>query len=129
MAADPATVLDVWREVSGYPHAPEACLVNYYAPDAKMGLHQDRDEEDFSAPVVSISLGDDCLFRVGGRGARRSDASLKLSSGDVVVLGGASAPRLPRRRPHLSRHLDAARRLVPRRRPHQPDAPAGDTAA
>lgn len=86
----PEMVLDVWRELSGYPHDPEACLVNFYEPTAKMGLHQDRDEQEFDAPVVSVSLGDACLFRVGG--TKRSDPtrSLRLSSGDVVVLGGAS---------------------------------------
>jgi alkylated DNA repair protein (DNA oxidative demethylase) len=86
----PDIVLAVWRDVSGYPHDPEACLVNRYAPGTRMGLHQDRDEEDFAAPVVSISLGDTCLFRIGG--PRRPDPtrSLKLASGDVVVLGGAS---------------------------------------
>jgi alkylated DNA repair protein (DNA oxidative demethylase) len=53
-----------------------------------MGLHQDRDEADFSAPVVSLSLGDSCLFRVGG--AKRSDPtrSFRLNSGDVLVLAG-----------------------------------------
>src|SRR5262249_60361523 len=67
---------------------PEACLINVYAPTARMGLHQDRDEEDFAAPVVSLSLGDTCLFRVGG--TRRSDPtrSFRLTSGDAVVLGG-----------------------------------------
>lgn len=87
--AIPDIALDVWRRLAGYAAPPEACLVNYYAPDARMGLHQDRDERDFSAPVVSISLGDTCLFRIGG--AERSDPtrSLKLASGDVVVLGGA----------------------------------------
>jgi alkylated DNA repair protein (DNA oxidative demethylase) len=84
----PEMVLDVWRRVGGYPHPPEACLVNYYAPDARMGLHQDRDEADFAAPVVSISLGDTCLFRVGGIDRSAPTRSLKLSSGDVVVLGG-----------------------------------------
>jgi alkylated DNA repair protein (DNA oxidative demethylase) len=86
----PMVVLDVWRAVSGYPHDPEACLVNRYEPTARMGLHQDKDEQDFDAPVVSISLGDTCLFRVGG--AQRADPtqSLKLESGDVVVLGGQS---------------------------------------
>jgi alkylated DNA repair protein (DNA oxidative demethylase) len=83
-------VLDIWRKVSGYPHIPEACLVNYYAPAARMGLHQDRDEEDFSAPVVSISLGDDCRFRVGGLTRAAPTRTLRLSSGDVLVLGGAS---------------------------------------
>jgi alkylated DNA repair protein (DNA oxidative demethylase) len=86
----PAMVLDLWRSVSDYSHDPEACLVNYYAAGTRMGLHQDRDEEDFAAPVVSISLGDACIFRVGG--LKRSDPtqSVKLSSGDVVVLGGES---------------------------------------
>ena len=86
----PDAVLAIWRAVSGYLHPPEAGLVNYYAAGTRMGLHQDRDEEDFAAPVVSISLGDTCLFRIGG--TKRSDptASLRLSSGDVVVLGGAA---------------------------------------
>jgi len=86
----PEMVLDVWRRVAGYSHDPEACLVNYYAPGARMGLHQDRDEEEFDAPVVSISLGDACRFRVGGTARGGPTRSLKLSSGDVVVLAGAS---------------------------------------
>jgi DNA oxidative demethylase len=88
--AIPDTVLDIWRKVSGYPHDPEACLVNFYAPSTKMGLHQDKDEEDFAAPVVSISLGDTAIFRIGGseRGGRTS--TLKLQSGDVLVMGGAA---------------------------------------
>jgi alkylated DNA repair protein (DNA oxidative demethylase) len=86
----PALLLDVWRDVAAYPLPPEACLVNFYAADAKMGMHQDRDEKDLSAPVVSVSLGDDCLFRIGGTSRQDKTASLRLSSGDVVVLGGAS---------------------------------------
>jgi alkylated DNA repair protein (DNA oxidative demethylase) len=86
----PEMVLGIWREVSGYPCDPQACLVNFYEPSAKMGLHQDRDEQDFDAPVVSISLGDTCLFRVGGTKRNDPTRSMKLSSGDVVVLGGAS---------------------------------------
>jgi len=86
--AIPAMALDVWRRVAGHAPPPEACLVNYYAPTARMGLHQDRDERDFSAPVVSISLGDTCLFRIGGRERSQPTRSLKLASGDVVVLGG-----------------------------------------
>ncbi|MEW9806199.1 alpha-ketoglutarate-dependent dioxygenase AlkB [Mesorhizobium sp. ZMM04-5] len=86
--AIPQVLLDLWREVAGHPLPPQACLVNFYSDTAKMGLHQDRDENDFSAPVVSVSLGDDCLFRVGG--IRRTDptSSIRLRSGDVVVLGG-----------------------------------------
>ena len=64
--AIPDTGLDIWRKVSGYPHDPEACLVNFYNGGARMGLHQDKDEEDFAAPVVSISLGDTAVFRIGG---------------------------------------------------------------
>lgn len=86
----PSMVLDLWRSVADYPHDPEACLVNYYAAGTRMGLHQDRDEEDFGAPVVSISLGDSCLFRIGGTKRDDPTRSLKLSSGDVVVLGGES---------------------------------------
>jgi alkylated DNA repair protein (DNA oxidative demethylase) len=86
----PEMVLDIWRKVASYPHPPEACLVNHYAPGARMGLHQDRDEEDFAAPVVSLSLGDTCLFRIGGTERGGPTRSLKLSSGDVVVLGGAA---------------------------------------
>ena len=84
----PERLLQLWREVGGYPHPPEACLVNFYAADAKMGLHQDRDEQDFDAPVVSISLGDTCLFRVGQNTRDGQTVSFKLASGDVVVLGG-----------------------------------------
>jgi DNA oxidative demethylase len=84
----PSILLTIWDKLAGYPGGPQACLINFYGPAAKMGLHQDRDEEDFNAPVVSLSLGDACLFRIGG--LRRSDPtrSFRLSSGDVVVLAG-----------------------------------------
>ncbi|PBC05622.1 alpha-ketoglutarate-dependent dioxygenase AlkB [Mesorhizobium sp. WSM3860] len=84
----PEALLKVWREVAAYPHPPEACLVNFYSSEAKMGLHQDRDEQDFAAPVVSVSLGDDCLFRVGQTTREGGAKSFRLKSGDVVVLGG-----------------------------------------
>ncbi|MBN9242355.1 MAG: alpha-ketoglutarate-dependent dioxygenase AlkB [Mesorhizobium sp.] len=86
----PPMLLDLWNEVSAYPHPPEACLVNFYSASAKMGQHQDRDETDFAAPVVSVSLGDDCLFRIGGTKRTDPTVSLRLGSGDVVVLGGES---------------------------------------
>ncbi len=86
--AIPAALLDLWRTVSGSSKLPEACLVNFYTDDARMGLHQDRDEQDLEAPVVSVSLGDTCLFRVGGSERTDRTLSFKLSSGDVVVLGG-----------------------------------------
>jgi DNA oxidative demethylase len=88
--AIPDSILKVWRKVSAYPHDPEACLLNFYRDAAKMGLHQDRDEEDFAAPVVSISLGDTALFRIGGTERGGKTQSFKLSSGDVLVMGGAS---------------------------------------
>ena len=86
----PPLLLDLWRSLSGYPHDPEACLVNFYSGGAKMGLHRDEDEEDFSAPVVSVSLGDTAVFRIGGpdRGSRTT--TIKLQSGDVLVMGGAA---------------------------------------
>ena len=86
----PQTLLDLWREVADHPQPPQACLVNFYSDKAKMGQHQDRDESDFSAPVVSVSLGDDCLFRVGGTKRADPTQSFRLRSGDVVVLGGTS---------------------------------------
>lgn len=89
----PENVLAVWNKVSGYPHPPEACLVNIYMNGAKMGLHQDRDEEDFAAPVVSISLGDAAIFRIGGTTRSSKTQSLKLESGDVLVMGGPSRLR------------------------------------
>lgn len=84
----PEALLQIWREMSGYPHPPEACLVNFYTDTAKMGLHQDRDEADMAAPVVSISLGDACLFRVGETTRSGRTVSIRLDSGDLVILGG-----------------------------------------
>lgn len=85
----PEILLRAWEEIGGYPHPPEACLVNWYAQGTRMGLHQDRDEKDFDAPVVSLSLGDTALFRIGG--LRRSDPtrSFRLASGDAMALAGA----------------------------------------
>jgi alkylated DNA repair protein (DNA oxidative demethylase) len=74
--------------VSGWAVPPEACLVNFYSEAAKMGLHQDRDEQDLAAPVVSVSLGDSCLFRVGEPRRECRTTSFRLNSGDVVILGG-----------------------------------------
>ena len=84
----PKILLDLWDELAGYPQAPEACLINYYASAAKMGLHQDRDEEDFDAPVLSVSLGDTGIFRVGGTTRKSPTQKFELKSGDVFVLGG-----------------------------------------
>ncbi|WP_430449868.1 alpha-ketoglutarate-dependent dioxygenase AlkB family protein [Rhodophyticola sp.] len=86
--AIPSSILRVWTQVSGVDRDPECCLVNFYAEGARMGLHQDRDEADFSMPVVSISLGDDALFRVGGLSRGGTTESVWLKSGDVAVLAG-----------------------------------------
>jgi len=86
--AIPKMLLDLWRELADYPYPPEACLINYYAGAAKMGLHQDRDEEDFTAPVLSVSLGDTGIFRVGGKTRKSPTQKFELKSGDVFVLGG-----------------------------------------
>ena len=85
--AMPAALLQLWDAVTAYPAAPECCLVNLYRAGAKMGLHQDRDETA-EAPVVSVSLGDDALFRFGGTTRKGATQSIKLGSGDVLVFGG-----------------------------------------
>jgi alkylated DNA repair protein (DNA oxidative demethylase) len=86
----PRTLLDLWSDVSDYPAPPQACLVNWYEASSRLGLHIDADETARDAPVVSVSLGSRALFRLGGE--KRSDptSSMRLASGDVVVLGGRS---------------------------------------
>ncbi len=91
--AMPDALLQLWQDVADYAQPAEACLINFYADKARMGLHQDRDEQDFDAPVVSVSLGDDCLFRIGGTKRGGPTQSIRLFSGDVIVLGGASRLR------------------------------------
>ncbi len=86
----PPRVLTLWRDVTGLDREPDCCLINYYNEGARMGLHQDRDETDFSWPVVSVSLGDDGLFRVGGAERSEPTSSHWLKSGDVAVLEGSS---------------------------------------
>jgi alkylated DNA repair protein (DNA oxidative demethylase) len=86
----PDSLLQLWTRVTEWPQPPEACLVNLYGPGARMGLHVDADEDARDAPVLSVSLGDTALFRLGG--PRRGDPtrSVRLASGDALVLGGAS---------------------------------------
>jgi len=88
--AIPASVLAVWRAATGLARAPDCCLVNWYGEGAKMGLHRDKDEGDFGWPVVSISLGDAALFRMGGVEQAEGTQSVWLQSGDVLVMGGAA---------------------------------------
>lgn len=86
----PAEVLAIWQDVSGATRRPECCLINWYGEGARMGLHQDRDESDLTQPVVSVSLGDSGLFRMGNVDRGGSTGSVWLDSGDVVVMGGAA---------------------------------------
>jgi len=84
----PPALIELWNATTGYPAPPECCLVNLYRDGARMGQHQDRDEMATDAPVLSVSLGDDALFRIGGTARRDATQSLKLSSGDVLTFGG-----------------------------------------
>ncbi len=105
----PQMLLDLWDAVSQYPAPPEACLINLYREGARMGLHQDADEHDQDAPVVSVSLGNTALFRVGGPRRGGATRSFRLTSGDVIVLGGEA-----RRCFHgVDRVMPETSRLVP----------------
>lgn len=84
----PAQLVEAWDALSGSALRPEACLINWYAPGARMGLHQDRDEREFAAPVLSLSLGDTALFRIGGQERRDPTRSIRLASGDALLLSG-----------------------------------------
>lgn len=88
--AIPKVMLDLWEAVSEYPAPPQACLVNWYEAGSKLGLHIDADETARDAPVVSVSLGSRALFRLGGLDRKSPTSSMRLASGDVVVLGGTS---------------------------------------
>ncbi|WP_439470237.1 alpha-ketoglutarate-dependent dioxygenase AlkB [Brevundimonas sp.] len=104
----PETLLDLWRDLTGWPEPPDACLVNLYREAAKMGLHQDRDEADLNAPVLSVSLGDTAIFRVGPA-AGGPTKSIRLASGDVCALTGPA--RLARH--GIDRLLPGSSGLIP----------------
>jgi len=105
----PQALLDLWAALADPVTPPDACLVNLYRADARMGLHQDRDEADFGFPVLSVSLGDVAVFRLGGAARTDPTSSLRLASGDVCMLGGAA------RRAHhgVDRILPGSSRVVP----------------
>ncbi len=84
----PTALQRLWKNVAQYPSPPEACLINFYDENARMGLHVDRDETATDAPVVMVSLGDDATFRIGGRKRSDSTTSFRVTNGDVVVLSG-----------------------------------------
>lgn len=86
--AIPPSVLEIWRGLGSDARDSDCCLINFYDADARMGLHQDRDEADFGWPVVSVSLGDEGLFRIGNTTRGGKTESVWLRSGDVVVMGG-----------------------------------------
>lgn len=88
--AIPSLALRAWSDLAGYAPTPQACLINIYDLQARMGLHQDRDEADFCAPVVSLSLGESCIFRWGGVARGGKTRTLALASGDALVLAGAA---------------------------------------
>jgi DNA oxidative demethylase len=115
----PDIVLAAWKALAGYPHPPESCLINYYGPTAKLGLHQDRDERDFAAPVVSLSLGDTSDRRAE---AQRSHPHRSPGLRRCAGARRESAARLSWRRPHHPRHVNP----VAGRRADQPHAEAGD---
>jgi alkylated DNA repair protein (DNA oxidative demethylase) len=84
----PRALLDLWADLGDPETPPDSALINLYRGDARMGLHQDRDEADPRFPVLSISLGDTAVFRIGGTSRKDPTKSLKLSSGDVCRLSG-----------------------------------------
>jgi len=105
----PEVLLRLWAELADPAVPPDACLVNLYREGAKMGLHQDRDEADFNLPVLSVSLGDTAIFRIGGTSRRDPTTSVRLASGDVCLLAGAA--RLAHH--GIDRTIAGSSRLVP----------------
>ncbi len=112
--AIPEPILTIWQDLVSAERAPDCCLINYYGENAKMGLHQDKDEADFSWPVLSVSLGDDALFRIGNTTRGGKTESIWLSSGDVVIMGGPARLTyhgIDRIRPGSSRLLPKGGRI------------------
>lgn len=104
----PQTLLDLWSHLTGWPEPPQACLVNLYRDEARMGLHQDKDEADLTAPVLSVSLGDTAVFRIG-EAEGGPTRSIRLASGDVCALTGPA--RLARHA--IDRLIAGSSTLVP----------------
>jgi alkylated DNA repair protein (DNA oxidative demethylase) len=117
--AIPDLLLALWGEINDGP-PPDCCLINLYRGEAKMGLHQDRDEKDITAAVIGVSLGDEALFRIGGRfedgkwARGGKTASVALASGDVIAFGGPARLAyhgIDRIRPGTSRLVPGGGRL------------------
>ena len=107
--AMPAALLELWRAHARSPLEPDSALVNLYRGPAKMGLHQDNDEDALAAPVLSVSLGDTAVFRVGGTARSDPTATVRLSSGDLCVLEGEARLAFH----GVDRTLAGSSRLVP----------------
>ncbi len=107
--AMPPALLGLWRALSGAPADADCCLVNLYRDGARMGLHQDRDEADFSFPVLSVSLGDTAVFRLGGATRATPSRTLRLASGDVCLLAGEARLAFH----GVDRILPGSSRLIP----------------
>lgn len=86
----PESALEVWRNCYDGRVEPDTCLINFYAPTARLGLHRDEDEDTYEYPIVSVSLGMAATFQIGGLRREDPKRSLRLFSGDIVVLGGNS---------------------------------------
>jgi alkylated DNA repair protein (DNA oxidative demethylase) len=84
----PPMLRDLWRDIADYPAPANLCLINFYDGEAKLGLHQDKGGESLEAPVVSVSLGDDARFLVGGTARNHPTTPVRLKSGDVMAFGG-----------------------------------------
>jgi alkylated DNA repair protein (DNA oxidative demethylase) len=119
----PSALLALWDEIAplfDFSGTPDCCLVNFYDAGARMGLHQDRDEGDVSAPVIGVSLGDSALFRIGAATRGGKTASLELASGDVITFGGPARLAfhgIDRIRPGTSRLLSGRLSLTLRHVP------------
>lgn len=107
--AIPRTLLDLWSATTHHDAPPQCCLVNLYREGAKMGLHQDKDEAALNAPVLSVSLGDDALFRIGSTSRGGKTRSVKLRSGDVLMFGGPARLAFH----GIDRILPGTSRLIP----------------
>jgi alkylated DNA repair protein (DNA oxidative demethylase) len=105
----PQALLDLWAELADPRVPPDACLINHYGPEARMSLHQDRDEQDLSFPVLSVSLGDTAIFRIGGTTRSDPTRSVRLASGDVCLLAGPARLAFH----GVDRILPGSSRLIP----------------
>jgi len=105
----PEMLLDLWAELADAVTPPDACLVNHYGAEARMSLHQDRDEQDLSFPVLSVSLGDTAIFRIGGTTRSDPTRSIRLASGDVCLLAGPARLAFH----GVDRILPGSSRLIP----------------